>query len=657
MSIIDKVKSYINPGTETIEKGTTDEELVQKIEDLYRLARTKKKDQFEYYKTNKKFYMGDHWSMKRPTYKSDVVENRIFSAIEQIVPMMTDRQPRLNVERIKSYGDEQRDEEADLQTKICEKMLGYHWDRLKMSLMTPQIVRNMYLYRDCILHWFWNYWEDDVDVEIMNPYHFYLDPKATSMDDAEYVIKRVPRSIKQIMDMKNEGVYKNITKEDLRIHTGSEAYENNDDNDNDDKYGDTKKDRENLIDVKEFWGYVDSGDKYEMKVITVIAGKIVRNEKDPNFDYEEEETETAREDINSGENIIPETMPVEPAEETDSTITGAGPMEGYENIQTEAEPMPEEPKSHNHFRRPRLPFIIIPTYQTGESAFSITSSIEQAAKLQENINKRKAQISDNADLINNAPWLIDAKSGIETWQLKQNKPNLIVKGNDVSPSHIRRDRPPGLPEFIFSDLEHSEREFDNVFGTHDVSRGVQIGVKSATEAQLLKEADQGRPALMTKLFESGIEELGNAWLQLMKVHYTEDHYGKALTDEETEKYFSLTRDDIPDDVEVKVKVGSTLPIDRVARRQESQEMFRMGLLGPVTTYNRLEDINKPFETAQELQGWARDMSLPGDPPPMPEGMPPEGELMPGEESAPEEEELPASLDEDELEAERIERDL
>jgi len=588
---------------EVIAKGDKDEELVKKIEDLFRLARNKKKTQLAYYKSNKKYYLGDHWSMKRPTYKSDIVDNRVFTAIEQIVPMMTDRQPKLNVERKKGLGTDERDEQADLQARVCEKMLDYHWYRLHMPLLTPQIIRHMFLYRDCVLHWFWNYWENDVDVEIMNPHYFYLDPKAISIDDAEYAIICVPRSIKEIMDMKNEGVYKNITKEELRKNFGSEVYEPDDDN----EYGNEKKDKENLIDVKEFWGYVENSDKYEMRVITLIAGKIVRNEKDPNFDYGVDDEHITTDETSVGVN-----------EEVASSVEdNSMAMNSPEVMPEEVDSQLAEPKSYNHFRRPKLPFIIIQTYQTGEDAFSITSSIEQVVKLQQNINKRKAQISDNADLINNAPWLIDVESGIEKWQLKNNKPNLIIEGNNVSPEHIRRDRPPGLPEFIFKDLEHSEREFDNVFGMHDISRGVKMGTKSATEAQLLKEADQGRPQLLTRNFEAGIEELGNAWLQLMKVNYTEEHYGRALADDESEKYFALTRDEIPDEVDVRVKVGSTLPIDKVSRRIETQEMYKMGLLGPITTYNRLEDVDKPEETAQELQGWQRDKSLPGDPTPAP----------------------------------------
>lgn len=628
-------KYYTNQENE-LETKDKDAELVVKIENLYKEAKEKKRTQEKYYKSNKKYYLGDHWSMKRPTYKSSIVDNRVFTAVEQIVPMMTDRQPKLSVERKKLYGEPNRDEEADMQAKVCEKMLEYHWDRLKMSLITPQIIRHMYLYRDCILHWFWNYWEDDVDVEIMNPYHFFIDPKATSLDDAEYVIKCVPRSIKQIMDMKNEGVYKNITKEELRTYTGSDVYDESEDNEEDEH-----NDRDNLIDVKEFWGYVENGDKYELKVITVIAGKVVRNEKDPNFDYGTDDINIEQQETSVGaEGVVSEVaQPIEqqldeqglpiPQEQSlegmpeqqmgmEQGMEGQMPEQGMEQPQ-------EEPKSFNHFRRPKLPFIIISSYQTGEDVFSITSSIEQSAPLQKDINKRKAQISDNADLINNSVWLIDQESGIESWQLKKNKPNLIVKGNNVSPEHIRRDRPPGLPEFIFKDLEHSEREFDNVFGMHDISRGLQIGTKSATEAQLLKESDQGRPALMTRLFESGIQDLGNAWLQLMKVNYTEEHYGRSLTADEADKYFALTRDNIPDDVEVKVLVGSTLPIDRVTRRQESLDMFFKGAIAPPTLYKRLEDIDKPEETAKELQGWARGMQLPGDPP-MPQ---------PGQEEVPE----------------------
>jgi len=563
------------------DKGSS---LIGKLDSLYSEAKTAQKDRNIYYDSNDKLYTGNHWdeAENRPDYKSRVIINMVFMAVETITPIMTDREPIMIVEPKKEAPDP---EKADLLADQSEHMLHYHWDRLDMQVVTPAIVRHMLLNRDAILHWYWDTYTNDVGVELLDPKNVYTDPSATKPDDVDYVIKAVPRSIRQVKQ-----TYPKLKTADLEDLAGASGVDDTD--------GDEEKNSQVL--VKEFWGWVQNGEDYEIKKITWIGNKIVANESNPNFKKGDEE-------------------------------------------------------KYNHFDKEALPFIFIPSYQHGDDLYSKTSAIEQAKELQYNINQRKAQITDNANDINNPQRIVAADSGIDL-DLWDSAPGTIIEGGpDISSKKVRILSAAGLPNFVREDLEDSMRAFDNIFGTHDISRGVQVGTKSATESQLLKEADQGRIALLIRNFNYGIAQLGNAWLHLMKMNYTETHYGRYMNEDNERKYIQMTRDKIPDSVEVSVKVGSNLPIDRLARRAEAQELWA----SHATTPNRLAkelDMPKADNLEDDIVEWEKK-KMEAMQPPMPEGPP---EMPPGAPGSPEGgvegegvpiTDMPASLIEGELEEE------
>lgn len=569
------------------------QELLHKLDGLFNEAKKTQKKIHRVCNDNKDFYLGKQWGKhKRPTYKADITLNLVFMAIETISPIMTDSQPIMIVDKADDMGD--RAEEANDMANRCENMLKAHWERLKMRLMTPQIVRHQQIYRDAILHPCWNYYEDDVDVKLINPRHFYLDPNATSLDEAEYCFIARARSLKYIKETYPEAREK--------IEEIKRAVPEKDEVDDEME----SKERQSKVLVKEFWGWVDNGESYDLKVITYAGNVMLRNEVNPYFDQE-------------------------------GVVTEEGKLKYY-----------------NHIKKPQLPFILIPSYQLGEKAFSETSALEQTKKIQEAVNKRKCQISDNADMMTNGMWFISKDTGININDLI-NKPGLVTRANIVDQGHIRKVTGSPLPGFIQQDLEHSQSVFDNIFGTHDISRGGKVKTPSATESQILKEADQGRIALLIRNLEAGIEQLGNWWLHLMKMYYTETHYGRYLNQEDMIEHVKIIRDDIPDDIEVKVRTGSAIPVDRGAKRAEAMEMLGGSTLDPITAYKRMGDIEKPEDTAERLKLWRNGM-LPGDEEEMmaqqqgmpPQGQPPQEELPPDLEGNPElqaeqQEELPPEI--------------
>ena len=91
-------------------------------------------------------------------------------------------------------------------------------------------------------------------------------------------------------------------------------------------------------------------------------------------------------------------------------------------------------------------------------------------------------------------------------------------------------------------------------------------------------------------------------VQLMKMYYTETQTIKILGEDGTVEFLRLNRDDIEKQIEIHVKSGEQLPMDKVSLRTEAVQLWQLGALDPVTLFQRLEFPN-PEKAAERLVAW------------------------------------------------------
>lgn len=595
MDIISSVANFFGGKKEAITGQEEEQEMARKLNSLLQSAAKKHDEVLEYVKDNDKMYLGKHWSSeKRPTYKSDTVLNFTYMAVETVVPIMTDRQPILEAH----YVDKRK--ESVQQSEKVEKALKYHWRRLGMDLVTPVIVRQMLIERDCFVKPCWNIAEDDVDLELINKEYLYIDPDAISQKDIEYVIFSVPHSIKYAKENFPE-LAKKIEQEFSKAKLDNE---------------DSSK-----VKINEFWGFVESEGTYDIWVINWIGNTILRKVKNPYWDFSKEEVSLEAPIIPEQTSVQglarnPETLPPDllnqgaPVDFNHSSQIA--PSMGMGSMINQPQPI----KKYNHFKKQQLPLIKFETFNSGKEYYSVTGLIEQTKKIQLSINKRKAQIDENANLMANGQWIVDKDAGVNI-SLLTNQPGLVVE--KMRNTEVRREPGVALPTYVQEDLRHSQQSFDNIFGTHDITRGERTQNKTATEATILKDADQGRIALLIRNFNAGIIELGNWWIHLMKLYYKEPHYVSIFGEKEAGEFIAMTQDDIEDGIELQVKVGSNIPQDRVSRREEWKELGFRGLITPDLLYEKLGEIEDPELEAKRLDLFKKGFLYNPPPPQQPQG--------------------------------------
>jgi len=490
------------------------------------------------WESNLKFFDGEHWEVAKvslPTYKADTVINKFFAAVRSLVAFETDAKPDPEVEARISTTDANYQEIVD-KTKKIESMLDYRWGTDNVPNILTEIYYDRYIFDDGWGMYFWNAEIDDVDFEQIKPSELMFAPGATCVDDAEYIIIQKYRNRKWFEDNYPDAKVKFEAPKEAGLKTSEMI------------------DYENMAKV---YHYLD-----DEIWIFFTEDEILDKMQNPNWEWRSEEEQKKEIEEKIGQVPI-DWSPVK-----------------------------------NHLLRPQKPIIHFKGYHLGGELYS-RSLIKQVAGLSFAIDKRKCQIQDNADAVGNGQWLIDPSIPLKDVSNITSQAGLKIR---INPAMAQKIMGTPLPEFVFTDLQHSEAKFDDMMGHHEISRGASSSKRqTAREAMLLRETDITPVRLLMRNSEEAIEKLLNGWVQLMKLFYDIPHYvgksgGAGLRDSSGQM---LLRNEIPDSLSIKIKVGSSLPTSRETKRLEYQEDLARGVLDPLT-YLELMEYPNPKKILQRV---------------------------------------------------------
>lgn len=570
MAIADEIQKAEFEAKELREKEIKledkDEDLLKKLK--FRLEESEKicKDLKKDWEENLKFFKGKHWEaakVRRASYKADTVVNKWFAAVRSLVAFETDAKPDPQVDaRVDPQSPEA--EKITAVVKKIEAALDYQWDIQNVPHTLTKIYYDRYNFNDGYGMYFWDNESDDIGFEQIKPQELLRSPGATCVEDAEYIIIKRFRNRKWMEEyypdladkVKYEGAREGGEFKDI-VTAKTEASE-----------------YENMAEVFHY---------FEDDIwITFTDTQILEKTRNQHWEYRTEDEQI--EEIEKGIGQVPQDwQPVK-----------------------------------NHFSSPKKPIVHFQGYHLG-GQFESESLVDQVKQLNYAINKRKCQISDNADAAN-GQWLIDPSVPKAKVDMITTEPGLKIR---INPNLVRKETGMPLPEQVYLDLEDTKKDFDDMMGHHDVSRG-STPTKRMTkaEAMMLRETDITPVRLLMRNSEVAITILLNGWVQLMKLYYDVPHYvGKfgTRTEEGTGQY--LTREEIPDNLQINIKVGSTMPVSKEARRAEYTQWAMSGLMDLKTFYEKMGEPN-PERLANRAMN-AR-VGILSDEPPQPPAPPIQG---------------------------------
>jgi hypothetical protein len=256
-----------------------------------------------------------------------------------------------------------------------------------------------------------------------------------------------------------------------------------------------------------------------------------------------------------------------------------------------------EDLSNNIFEQPQFPYLFLNVFSLGDdtSLYDNTSLIEQSIPLQDGATQEKRQILD----LNEGQKRVWVTTNVEESVVQ----SLINKTGDLAirtrtPNAVQQVQSGKPDAALFNDVANSLSEIDNVIGIHSTTRGSQPSYQETLGAQKMQMgADMGRLDLIVRNVEQVIEEWYNSYLHMIKVY----SIGPEILSNGKET-IELQREDIPTNILIMVKKGSTLPIDRRTKYEEAQQLSASGMIPPRMLYEEM-GYPDPEKIFQELIQW------------------------------------------------------
>lgn len=474
----------------------------------------------------RRYYGGDQWFNKvRPAWKARPTLNYTFTDIETILPIMTDRRPTINV-----VGEEEKDQVAG---DLMQDAVRGVFDKNEMDVKEILLLKDSHLYGMGVTKQWFNGKTGRVEISNIDTRFFFWSAGAIEIQSAEWVGVIFNRYVSSL-----EAEYPHLKgKFDTEVYSDELTHrpvdtvknyqgENNQvlsdggallsQGENSDGGGQTDK----LVTFGEVW----DRDKEGQVWVTVTAGNcLVKRRKSP---YKH-----GRPDFPGG-SLYPFARNL--CYPINSQMPGMG-------------------------------------------------EVAQLESPQDSINRTEAQIADLMRMCTSPYMRVHKDTRLSLKDLTNRIASYIVWSGNHPPDWMP---PPGVPGELFTNSDRQKNHMDNLSGVFDASRGELPAAKTSGVAiQSLQQATAGRVGLKTRMFEAYLKEVATQVIYLIQQFY--QNYSMRRRDK---SYIVLNQIEIiggkttvKNDIssakfQIEIGVGSTLPVDKGVRFDQSMALREAGCI-------------------------------------------------------------------------------
>lgn len=221
--------------------------------------------------------------------------------------------------------------------------------------------------------------------------------------------------------------------------------------------------------------------------------------------------------------------------------------------------------------------------------------IELLARLEDKINTIHKDCMRNARVNVNAPWLVDngAFDSPEMYNKLTNEEGLIII--KAPNANVSRLAPAELPTFVFPLMSWLTGIFNDLSGVSNIMQGqLEKGSQlSATAISDLQGAASANLRLKGRLFETGLEELGNLLSFAVRDLYDSDKDFKLIDPKDgSEKDIKWRPQQIDGEYPVEVSAGSSLPGAKAGAQQQAITLFDHDLIDRQAALDQMQYPNR-----------------------------------------------------------------
>jgi hypothetical protein len=526
-------------------------------------------------KKNEKLFLGkidELGTTELSKYNSKAIVNRIYLTIRNMVGMDTDNLPKVQMIPAKDTPPSIKRAER------VKNAIEYGFIRVNFMDFITKVLFDTRIKRDAFGKWFWNYDRNDFDLEPVMIEEITFSPEATTIQDAEYLIYHPLKNRKWWKD-NYPAAYDTIKFENLKaveLTKGASITETNI----------KETGRGSVARLYEYWEndltismvYAKDGDRI-----------ILEKKKNPYYEYRDpllQVTDWAKQ--------------AKPEEFMKAEQAGISEQEAVKLIV-----QPQELQNFNpivnFLSEPRKPFVQFPSMKMLGKMYS-SNIMAQAEQTLINYMAKKRQVADNLRGCN-VKLVVDSNSFNEEERAAiSDEPFQVLFADMQTNATPVQMVSPTFPELqgILADMQHDEKYIDDLFGSHEISRG-SGNANTLGQDQMNYESDKTPIRMQSRATETAIKEITEGWIQLIKMFYTEKHWVKKLGGKEGVEMQDLINSDVEEGIEPLIIPQSMIKVDRVAR---AIQLFQANALDPYTLYTELE-VADPMEKADRLVNWIK----------------------------------------------------
>lgn len=252
-----------------------------------------------------------------------------------------------------------------------------------------------------------------------------------------------------------------------------------------------------------------------------------------------------------------------------------------------------------------MPFIFFNFLNDGSGYIDNTSFIEQAQYNQKNYDKRGSTIAENAAYAGiGVPVFGKGAVKEETAAKVRFSPvqRVLLDTEDVSKSFTTWTAGQ-LPSFIIEDKQDMKQSVLDVFGTNQIQQGSTPDSQSNTLGQdvLLRNQAEGRQQELIDCIDNGMKRFFNIESQMVYRYWDSDHYYNFIGDDGEFEHLVINQSKIAKNlgITIKIKSGSSLPVDRSQKTAQALELAKMNRIGTLKLYKEL-GVDDPEQTYKEF---------------------------------------------------------
>jgi len=519
-----------------------EKELIKKIHAMMDSARKARRKTSELWRESEKLYMGNHWEgLSMPEYKNQLTLDMIANVIDTQIPIMSSQPPKIDVIPVGAT------EESKFVAKTLQAQLDDLWYMRDMATLVPEWLTDYLVYGTGIVKLNWNMHDDLPDCDIVDPFSFYVNPSATKLENAQWIIHMAPRPLYEIKELFPEKghLVKSMGKmseyEALKItevnHGGKSLIQVTDSHGTETNY---------------FEGETEAMQNLEERALLVEVYM-----RDGSLEYTQEDSDK---DSKVGKPKYPGGL---------RKICMANDIILYDG--------PSRYQFLDKMNRCPYPFPYV-VMKNGGSAHSFWGKPEPKRLKSINLalDRIASQVMDNVHLIANPMFVVDETADVQD-QIN-NKPGSVIRKR--GPGQVSMLQPASIPGYVFNFYQLLVDMFETVSGVNKATMGKQEpNVTSGVQAQVYRTASTSKIDFKSRQLDSAMQILGSMWIAMIKHMGTENH-SLSMKDAEGNEaevvYQGMEFADI--DQMVRARVGSMLPDNRTYVEEKILSLAQAGLI-------------------------------------------------------------------------------